>query len=361
MFHLWKCVSLLHVFAFLSHVVVACNPRTYLVMTNNLQAEHVPGNIRALNMSQFLVSYQAATDDDSEVAHQCKNRVMLVAKSGDLPSTMRTACRAAGISLHSLKSEDPEFMEQIMNSELNPSAAVDVAFLYLWFWAEDASVPEVMLKELAFHSPSTTIVIVTDDVHHERARQLVALQKTLTRPSPFPNKIVTPSRLTAAFESSLYQQADAVVAVTEKDENSIRGLLSSTDASSEAAAPSVHTVHMTETVALPPMSAVALRDRSGFVFVGSADSNPSNWLGVEWFVEHVLPNLESRFSGGGAFIPFYIVGGTAKACRQMQLTAGATTNVRMICMPHMSAEALGEVLMRARVLRNPASSPCAPF
>lgn len=70
--------------------------------------------------------------------------------------------------------------------------------------------PQTYIPSIRYFSPQTKIVVITDDVHEQRLQRLNAANQQLSEPVLFRDD-------EAAFESEVYAQADAVMAVSESD------------------------------------------------------------------------------------------------------------------------------------------------
>lgn len=120
---------------------------------------------------------------------------------------MRRPLEEAGVELIAPTAQENSgiFAETVLQSR-----SFDVAFLYLWFWGTEVSVPHAYLPVLRFYQPHAQVIIVTDDAHTERLKRLESINSQLSEPVGVFDAI--------GNELEIYAQADAVMTVTESDQ-----------------------------------------------------------------------------------------------------------------------------------------------
>lgn len=177
------------------------------------------------------------------------------------------------------------------------------AFLYLWFWREP-NVPEYMMNAIRSNSPQTKVIIMTDDAHGEREKnvhdKLDQLMKTIVAQGGQSALVdsVTPrlSGLMSDYiqrrvdekvqhrEHKILAAVDGVVTVSDSDRKILQPLLQSDSV--------VETVHWNHKLVDFFGSVPSFQYRSGLLFVGFA-GNPSNTLALDFFFRSVVPLMSA--------------------------------------------------------------------
>lgn len=156
----------------------------------------------------------------------------------------------------------------------------DVAVLFHWFWG-GLSVTEQYLDDVRRLSPSTRIVVLTDDRHgvrELRGAELSGLLVDRERAADY-----------TARELECYRQADLVAAITEDDRRGLRELAPELE---------IELLPMTAEVGDP---GGGFETRDGFVFLGNFD-NLANRDGARWFLDEVWPRLRRRLPGARLYL-----------------------------------------------------------
>jgi glycosyltransferase involved in cell wall biosynthesis len=149
---------------------------------------------------------------------------------------------------------------------------IDFAILTHWFWGS-ISIPEYYMDDIRRYSPTTRILVLSEDRHGERERrcaQLTGLLSDIERGNDFEQR-----------EAEVYRRADVVLYVTETDRRRFLDLV-----------PGLNTEHL-PTVVEPAHRGPGYRRRSGVLFVGNF-RNPANVDALDWMLTHVWPVIKSH-------------------------------------------------------------------
>jgi glycosyltransferase involved in cell wall biosynthesis len=288
--------------------------QNYLIVTADMRDQFVPGNVRAVDLAKTLRG-----DGHS---------VTIVSKNGAFAPEFSAQLKATGVEMHSVATEPHFFTDSLLKAR-----KFDAAFLYLWFWGNDLSVPQTYIPAIRAASANTKIVVVTDDAHTERAARLNTVNQVLSTP------VTISDALPRDGELSIYEQADAVMTVSEADTMLLEAQLKSLNVPVVTA----HWGHQLSSLAIPTEVA-AFERRSGVVFVGYG-KNPSNQIGLQWFFEKVFPQLKGQLANER----FYIVG-DAPADGYASL---AKSGAHIIPMSQRDDASMRTILASARVMIAP--------
>jgi GT2 family glycosyltransferase/glycosyltransferase involved in cell wall biosynthesis/SAM-dependent methyltransferase len=161
----------------------------------------------------------------------------------------------------------------------------DIAILCHWFWC-GISVPEQYLDDIREFSPSTRIVVLTDDRHGERERRLAGLTNLLSdfeRGNDFEQR-----------EAEVYHRADLVLYITEADRKHFLELV-----------PNLATEYL-PMIAQDVPPGPAFQQREGVLFLGNFD-NLANQDALQWFLGEIWPLVQSIEPS----LKLYVVGNAA--------------------------------------------------
>jgi glycosyltransferase involved in cell wall biosynthesis len=246
--------------------------RSYLVVTQDMRDQYVPGNIRAVDLSLALRADGHA--------------VTIVSKNGAFATEFAAQLERSGVEMYSVAT-DPHFFTDSLLKTRN----FDAAFMYLWFWGSELSVPQTYIPAIRAASPSTKVIVVTDDAHSERQARLNTVNTLLSHP-------VALDSFASEAEMAVYEAADAIMTVAESDTELLNAQLKNLN----IPVVTVHWGHKLSSLAIPAASEIApFERRSGIVFVGYG-KNPSNQVGLEWFFEKVYPLVKARLANERIFL-----------------------------------------------------------
>ena len=158
----------------------------------------------------------------------------------------------------------------------------DLAILCHWFWS-GISVPEHYLEEIRCASPSTRILILTDDRHGERERRCASASGLFSdqeRGNDFESR-----------ELEAYHRADLLLYITEADHQHFRKLI-----------PDLAAEHL-PILASFPESVPPIENREGVLFLGNFE-NPANRDALAWLLKEIWPRVHKKRSD----LKLYIAG-----------------------------------------------------
>jgi len=256
------------------------------------------------------------------------SQVVLVSKYADVAPEFAAELSSLGIE-HFTPTD-----ESFSTSALLQARKFKAAFLYLWFWeSQGISTPQTYISAIREFTPSTKIVIVTDDAHAERHKRLNTVNDALSSKLPISNPEVS------EVESAVYAAADVVVTATEADAVVLhkQGVRTPTF--------TLHFHHRITAGARTPMA--SFESRQGMVFVGYA-KNPTNTVGLAWFCEKVLPLLDKDIATG----PIRVVGANSDELVQ-SLSGRLPSDARVIAVPKVDDNSLATILSSSRVFIAP--------
>jgi GT2 family glycosyltransferase len=148
----------------------------------------------------------------------------------------------------------------------------DIAILSHWFWC-GISVAEHYLEDIRKLSPSTRILVLSEDRHGERERRsakLTGFLSDLERGNNFEQR-----------ETEIYSRADLVLYVTETDQHHFLKLL-----------PDLDTEHL-PTIAEAGPAGPGFSEREGVLFLGNFE-NLANRDALDWMLANVWPILHEE-------------------------------------------------------------------
>lgn len=177
-------------------------------------------------------------------------------------------------------SGDPERLRHLGNdaacswqlSEVLKNGRFDIAILSHWFWS-GISVPEHYLGEIRKHSPSTKILVLSEDRHGERERrsaQLTGFLSDIERGNNFEQR-----------EVEIYRRADMVLYVTETDQKRFLELI-----------PDLQTEHL-PTIAEAGECGPSFANREGILFLGNFE-NLANRDALDWLLKNVWTKVRQQ-------------------------------------------------------------------
>jgi GT2 family glycosyltransferase/glycosyltransferase involved in cell wall biosynthesis len=205
------------------------------------------------------------------------HQVTYVARNGTLREQYGPALQDLGIALWTHDAERLSFLGIDAPSawrfeKLLRHSRFDLAILFHWFW-NGTSVPEHYMEEIRRLSPTTRIVVVSEDQHglrELRMAQLSGLWSDYERTRDYTDR-----------ELEVYRRADLVRVIAEEDR---RGLLSR--------APELNIEVLPMIADILPLGP-GFTERSDLLFVGNFD-NLANRDGVEWMLAEVWPRVRRQ-------------------------------------------------------------------
>jgi GT2 family glycosyltransferase/SAM-dependent methyltransferase/glycosyltransferase involved in cell wall biosynthesis len=241
----------------------------------NLQQKVPPQNI--LLVHELLPHYDCSGADLRlyellrELTLQ-NHRVTLLARDNRNEGKYRPIFEALGVKVYA---GDPQRLRHVGSSdpgswelaEVLRTGHFDLAILSHWFWC-GISVAEHYLEDIRKLSPSTRILLLSEDRHGERERRsakLTGFLSDLERGNNFEQR-----------ETEIYSRADLVLYVTETDQRHFLKLL-----------PNLDTEHL-PTIAEAGDAGPGHDARQGVLFLGNFE-NLANRDALEWMLENVWP------------------------------------------------------------------------
>lgn len=208
------------------------------------------------------------------------HKVIYVARSAAGKDTYEPALRDLGIEVYS---GDAQHMRAIgfdipvlwNFKDLIGREKFDVAILFHWFW-NAVSITEQYLPEIRQASPRTRIVVLTDDRHGAREKQMAQLSGhfcDVERAEDYLQR-----------EAECYRAADMVAAISDEDACVVRRL-----------AAGVPVVVVPMTAELGPI-ARSFGDRKDLLLLANYD-NLANRDGLNWLCTEVWPVVRGKLPG----------------------------------------------------------------
>jgi O-antigen biosynthesis protein len=198
------------------------------------------------------------------------HRVTYFARNGKNAPRYRADLEAIGVTVAVDQTEPGEPPDNTPVSALPGllrQNTFDIAIFFHWFWA-GMSVVEEYLRTVREISPTSRIIVLSDDRHGERERRAASLSERFCdfeRGNSFEDR-----------EREAYAQADLVLYIAESDKDCFLRLV-----------PNLETMHLPLAV---DVSAATndLTDRSGALFLGNFE-NLANADALRWLISEVWP------------------------------------------------------------------------
>jgi len=210
-----------------------------------------------------------------------------------------------------------------------------VVVLSLWFWGEQETLPARYLRLLRTRLPHAKLVIISDDVHHQR---LMLAAEDEGRP---PGKDVSKTR---EEELRWYFHADHVLTISHADKATILASLTRVRAMKGEHFSTLRHVYADGPL-FPLDQRAPFADRHGLLFVGNLN-NPTNLFGLRWFILSVWPIVRALDPTATLRVLGDLEGGATVSSGLPQLLKTAPG---VEAMGFVTDEQLGGLLQQARV------------
>ena len=156
---------------------------------------------------------------------------------------------------------------------------VSVVVLCLWFWGKQ-SVPQRYMRSLRNKMPQLKLVVMSDDVHHQRLQ---------LETEDAGRSVGTEVKTLKEEELRHYFYADHVLTISEVDKAGIISSLPTSRAMHESRFSTLRHVYA-DGVIFPLERSKSFDQRNGLIFVGNLN-NPTNLYSMRWFIREVWPQV----------------------------------------------------------------------
>ena len=172
----------------------------------------------------------------------------------------------------------------------------DIIIMWLWFWDMKSILPDVLLSVTREKSPSSKVIVFTDDVHSKREQQIAEQYKGGQHYQHFKRRSLKMKKI----ELSVYKMADIVVGISVADCKEIvamePAIQSKVNFVSFVQSPWDVSSYKFDISNIKPWSR-----RKNLAFVGNGE-NPTNVHAINWFLQEVAPEISKGIKGVHTFI-----------------------------------------------------------